>query len=90
VFKITLKKFILPKSKKKVYLCQRHWDKSAEVDEIIYFLEHPKESGYDDMKKLFEKKKKEDELKIYKRKITWISIISISIILLLSIIFKFK
>jgi hypothetical protein len=81
VYKVTLKKFILPKSKKKVYLCQRHWDKSKELDDVIWYMENPEVSGYNDMKNALEKKKQE-ELWTRKKRIIYISIISISVLIL--------
>jgi hypothetical protein len=82
VFNVTLRKFYLKKAKKKIYLCQGHYDKAEELDELIWFLEHPKESGYDDLKTKMEKQKKEDELKALKKKIIIIGSISILVVIL--------
>jgi len=81
IYKITLRKFYLKKSKMKIYLCQRHYDKSTEVDELISFM-NSKE--YEDLKTTMEKKRKSKALK---KKIIIISILSL--IVILSIIFIF-
>jgi len=84
IYRITLKKFILPKSKQKVYLCNRHWDKAKELDDIIHFMNSQE---YLDLKTTREKQKKDEELKAFKKKIIIIGVITISIIILFIFIF---
>ena len=81
IYRITLKKFTLPKSKKKIYLCQRQWDKSKELDDVIWYLENPEVSGYNDMKNALEKKKQE-EILARRKKIIIIGSISILVVIL--------